>query len=163
MDYKKPKNSLPKLEDIKENTLYSLTLNPSEQFYKKRVDREQYVVSDLIKMFRKDPSTTGHVYLEISPHGRLHFHGVIGILDRYTFYRDMVPQLEDSYTIEIDTIKDEDVWKTYCMKQQEFIPRHYKAGIRLDYKSVLDYPPNIIPPCFQAQDYSVLTKGKLNA
>lgn len=150
MGFEKPRNCLLKYEDVKEGTLYSLTLNPAEQYHKKP-DRQIHVISDLLKLFRSDKSCMGHVYVEISPHGRVHFHGVIGILDRWEFYLNLVPRIEDRYTIEIDTIKDENVWLKYCQKQQEYLPRPYRTGYGLAYKSP-HVPDKDIPKYFQREE-----------
>lgn len=156
MGYEKPRNCTIKLEDIKENTLYSLSLNPSEQHYKKATDRMLYVIGDVLKLFHRDRSCVGHVYVEVSPHGRIHFHGVLGILDRLDFYVNMVPKIEDAYTIEMDTIKDEAIWKDYCQKQQEWMPKGYRTGFNLDYKPSYILPPGSIPKCFQREESQAL-------
>lgn len=148
MGFEKPRNSTLKLEDIKENTLYSLSLNPSDQRLTKP-DRMLHVIGDALKLFHRDRSSMGHIYVEVSPHGRIHFHGVIGILDRLEFYVNMLPRIEDDYTIEMDTIKDEKIWHDYCVKQQEWMPKPYRKGFCIAYKQSIIFPPGTIPECFQ--------------
>lgn len=150
MGFEKPRNCNLKMEDIKEGIEYSLSLNPSEQHFKQSLNRTINVIADLLKLFRPDKSCGGHVYLECSPHGRLHFHGHIYILNIYEFYTYMIPKIEDKYTMEIDTIKDEKVWDDYIMKQQLIIPKMYRGGYCLDYKQHI--PDKDIPQFFQREE-----------
>lgn len=61
---------------------------------------------------------TGNI--EISKKGRLHFHGVLNILDEVLFYLYSIPRLQSAGSYEIDTIEDIVKWKEYCEKQEDY-------------------------------------------
>ena len=149
MVFEKPMNTLLKFEEVTEGVEYALSLNPSEQHYKKP-DRAIHVISDLLKLFRPDKSCGGYVYVEISPHGRIHFHGHIHILNRWEFYLNLVPKIEDRYTINITRVTDEKVWDEYIQKQQNYIYKGYRGGYSLDYK--MHIPDKDIPQYFQREE-----------
>lgn len=112
---------------------YSFNLNPSDehQYFSKESNRirdvGRYFSTYLVTLF------TAHceVYMEISRTGRLHFHGIITFNttnDIRQFYIEAIHNLLKQCTIEIDTIKDMDIWRTYITKCQSLIKWHYVSS-----------------------------------
>lgn len=114
------------LANSEDGYLYlSITLNPEEQFYElSEMDRFIYWTDRLYKYLKeKTHYCSIEVYPEVSPVGRLHVHGVVAIEDKYRYLFQMydVPALVRYGHIEIDTIGDWDVWKTYFKKQVKYL------------------------------------------
>lgn len=73
------------------------------------------------------------LYLESSPTGRFHFHGIIRFtnLKHYLF---MLNKLNENASYEVDTIKDLTVWMKYCTKQYTLMRED------MGMENVLTYP-----------------------
>lgn len=108
-----------KMEDIIPKVYYSMSLNPEEQ-YPKTVDRYSKVKED-IKLIFNEIQTIDYIFnMEVSPTGRLHFHGIICFHGNpLYFYLYFLPKLNLKYSYEIDTINDSHKWITYCNKQYD--------------------------------------------
>lgn len=122
--------SFMKYEDCKNDTVYTITLNPKNEYqYFTNEDRKQaffryhknYIqkLTFLTKPIMTNIFTT-ELYMEISPTGRLHFHGTIKILNKHMFYIHVLYKLQDMYSYEIDHLTDPVIWTKYCLKQQPF-------------------------------------------
>lgn len=134
------KHKIPCMENVVLGTKYTLTINPSEQYFTKYL-RHDMVTKGLLELFASTRSCAGHVFLELSPHGRIHYHGTIEILDPFDFYSFFVHRLEEHGTIEIDTIEKADVWDTYCKKQLAYMK--CKKGYVLKYLDKFDHLKDI--------------------
>lgn len=118
-------NKIIKLEEVCKKTFYTLTVNPndSRQFFDK--DNRMTKFLSYFKMYIV-PMFIGDVngFIEISPTGRLHFHGTLKFRNNdqiYRFYLDNVHKLTTMCMLEIDTIDDIKVWNKYISKQQQII------------------------------------------
>lgn len=114
------KNLVPKYETVDRGDILAISIAPEDkyQFYDKedRVETfKKYTRTHLTLMIK----TTCYLRLrtEVSPHGRLHYHGYVIIRDPLRFYLYTIPALEGSYTICIKPLTDEKVWEDYCQKQ----------------------------------------------
>jgi len=58
---------------------------------------------------------------ELSKSGRLHVHGTIRFSDICEYYMHLFQVLKDVCNIDIDTIDDLKIWKSYCRKDQKTI------------------------------------------
>lgn len=154
-----PKNKIPSIENVVIGTKYTLTINPSEQYFTKYL-RHDLVTKDMIELFASTKSCAGHVFKEISPHGRIHFHGTIVILDPFDFYSFFVYRLEQHGTIEIDTIEKADVWDTYCRKQQ-YLMTDCKNGYKLKYVDKFDHLKDI-PDWFHQKEKRAVSDLEAN-
>lgn len=119
----KPKHTSIAPEDIDVNAIYSLTINPKNQFEDVRNSRFKTRASDVMKVWNVllelDSKDTFSCVLYIeSKNGRVHFHGVLQIHDPLRFDIFVLPRWQGACTYEIDTIGDLEVWYKYCKKQQ---------------------------------------------
>lgn len=114
--------------ELKENVDFALTISPSDRMqYFDNSNRLQvsYITmlktyKDLLKMYTNNYK----LFLEVSPKGRIHYHGTINIKDLIGFLLYVIPQLEKTCNICIKNIDNDDEWKNYCLKQQELV-KHY--------------------------------------
>lgn len=60
---------------------------------------------------------------ELSPTGRLHYHGVLTVIDTVMFLWHDVQVIRESAQCEIDTIEDITKWETYISKQAHLMAR----------------------------------------
>lgn len=134
----KPKNSILKLEDINTGIEYSLTINPNDklQGFSPLLMREIKLHDILNKITNLIPlKYSVQLYPEISPKGRLHFHGRIMFSKQrhiLQFYLSVIPDILNHATMEMDTIKEPEVWSKYCSKQSlfhNFLEKKYKYNI----------------------------------
>lgn len=108
-----------KIEDIVLDKEYALSINPEKQPNKNTIVdisiwyREIY---DILLTFKDGLNIT--LYLEASPIGRYHFHGIIIIKDILT-YLSFLNTTKKLWTYEIDTINDPIIFKTYMTKQKK--------------------------------------------
>lgn len=107
------------------NTIYSLTLNPNDkrQFFD-NTDRvlklKQFIEQQLLEI----PNVKLILYMEISRNGRLHFHGTINFTTIESirhFYICKVHEWQEYYQMDMDTIKDPQIWNEYCTKSKSII------------------------------------------
>jgi len=106
---------------------YTLNLNPddSRQYWDNNtvLDRPQsmasYIDKYLIPILKQYAMV--ELYMEVSPKGRLHFHGVIMFTCNThlrSFYLDYIHTILSKFTMTIGEINDKDVWYNYITKQQ---------------------------------------------
>lgn len=112
-------------EEIILKEVYSITINPSDKRqYFDCIDRVELLVEYMEKEICKVPNVDLKLHMEISRTGRLHFHGTISFNSYETitrFYKCHIHQWLEWGHINIDTIKDKEVWKTYCEKSKNII------------------------------------------
>lgn len=113
-----------KFEDIQTNTIYSITLNPDNAFqYFGEQNRLITWYNKIKQWLNITIKNTAYMEMmpEVSPHGRLHLHGYIKIIDKISFYVDIIHILEQHFQLEIDEI---DIntgknWDEYIIKQSD--------------------------------------------
>lgn len=116
----KPRNQVPKYEDVEHHEDLAITLAPCDryQFFKAEDRLKTFEGSHRIKL---TICAHGYCYFrlrtEISSHGRLHYHGYVTIKNRLKFYLYTLPALEDDYTVVIKPVQSEADWENYCLKQ----------------------------------------------
>lgn len=131
----KQMNDVLKIEDIKVDVKYTFNFNPNDDFqYWHATDR----IDKLHKMAQywlDDIDAIIEMQMEVSPLGRLHFHGTIkwglvanaplsapasqsGPSALLSFYLFTLPKLVTKGTLKIGNITDEAIWDTYCHKQK---------------------------------------------
>lgn len=118
------KNKSLKLEDLRTGVRYAVTLSPPECRDKdtarsntvRTFDDFKAKYIELKLFIGKLHSCKLELYPELSPTGRLHYHGFLQIKNIFTFmWHDLY--LLNQIVYEIDTIKDEDIWILYVSKQ----------------------------------------------
>lgn len=135
---KKPfhkKHQCIKMENAIEGAQYAFTFNPidarnnatlNKDMLKNEIQAEKTLINhiDVWKQYLKRLRYCSFVvYPELSPDGRLHFHGYITFKNVLMFYYHDLHILND-YSYEIDTIgdteQDKQKYATYITKQQIF-------------------------------------------
>lgn len=115
----RPKLTVLNMEDIELETLYTFTMNKRSRIGILKKDIRDY----LIHFKTISPYVQYYMVPEISPKGRLHYHGTIRFTahrDIFSFYYNILPVLAEDCSIEIDTIKDINEWNKYIIKQQRY-------------------------------------------
>lgn len=126
MDEKYTKFQNIPLEDAKLDTPYAFSFNPEHQtnLYDKKSDSFQYTYAlvkmdqYMKKMLVKLKASAYLMYQELSPLGRIHYHGYIQILNIVDFFVYDVPLLKSYGTFCIKPIDDAALWAEYVRKQQ---------------------------------------------
>lgn len=117
-------NKLQSIEDVIINTKYSFTVSPCDDYqYFNEDDREDKFRKMFKMYFKKWKSINVYLYPELSPRGRLHFHGTLLFKTEKsikTFYLFYISDILRKAQIEIDTIGDEEKWRLYCVKQSKY-------------------------------------------
>lgn len=142
------------MEDVKKGVKYSFTLNPGDiRNFKNKGDtslmyvrnpniirqRVKYAVEMLEEYHSHLIACTYELYPELSPTGRLHFHGTIEINDVFNFFYHDLVLFQNGSVYEIDTIKDPDVWTTYCTKQKGIMETYWQSA-ELTYPMIYPKP-----------------------
>jgi len=127
-------HTFPPPEKVKLNEVLTFTLNPSDTPYINTKNNRKVLLesffNDIIKGLGKLRYCDYKIYPEISSTGKWHFHGTITITDIMNFYLYDVPLMQALGAIEIDTIKDLDIWLAYCTKQAELM-KAYLTPLKL--------------------------------
>lgn len=114
-NYVKPKNSIPKPEEININSSYAFTINPVVQ-YEEDPDRLRKVIRILQRILNSS-FISYKLYIEVSKTGRIHGHGYIRIQDAREFYIQFIPYIIKRATVDITPIAEEETWSNYIIKQ----------------------------------------------
>lgn len=127
-----------KYECVTNNDTYTISLNPEDsyQFWNSDDRMEVFTLHHAaylkkLTLVNRTNVFTTDIYLEISPTGRLHYHGTIKILNKKLFYLHTLHKLQSYYVYEIDTIADSDTWFAYCTKQDLKINHQIGNDFRL--------------------------------
>lgn len=109
----------PKFEDVMDGDVFSFTFNPNDtyQFWDDNCRTEKFHDWARTLFTNIFPKFDVHLCLEISPQGRLHYHGLIKINNRKHFYENYIFMLKEYAQVEIDTISDPAYWYWYMHKQ----------------------------------------------
>lgn len=115
----KPKINVLDMDVIELNKKYTFSLSKRSRIGSLVKDvRDYLIILKSISAYVKY-----EMFPEISPKGRLHYHGTIMFTswrDVFDFYYLEIPIVSEQSSLEIDTIKDIDKWKVYYLKQQHF-------------------------------------------
>lgn len=141
------KINVPSIECINPDTFYAFTITPSQQFqFKDEGVRIPKFVNHMKEIFHKIfvmNNIKYKVYLEISTKSQnYHYHGLVKFMNYnniLNFY-DQLPQYNDDYQIEIDSIEHMYMWYVYCHKQKHIIKpicHHYMVEYSLKTKKQL--------------------------
>lgn len=115
----KKRNEIIDFEAVNTETDYAITINPCDkhQFFKDN-HRIGTFMEDIHRILYNSSKVYKYrLYLEVSPKGRLHWHGYIKIKDPIQFYLYSVPHMLALSTVVIKPIDDSEVWYNYCNKQ----------------------------------------------
>lgn len=114
-----PKNSIISPEEIVLRQQYSFNINPSEQHFNIKSPQLRWAkMFQDIEILINTMFAEIHGNLEVSRTGRIHMHGYIRFVSVSNFYIATLPQMLSRATLEIDSIKDFDVWDKYVMKSK---------------------------------------------
>lgn len=119
----KPKQTMVKPDKACVNTWYTFSINPCDdfQFFKERLgsDRIKKARNHMEYVLRQYPNIHIVLYIDVSSAGRIHWHGTIlfpKLQSIRDFYTEMIHELLTKHTVEMDTIKEAEVWDAYCTK-----------------------------------------------
>lgn len=128
------KANLLKFENMQTNTLYAITINPNDDYQCwNNIDRIKDFISktkSTILNINKDTAYL-ELYLELSPTGRLHYHGYLKLHEKINFYTNMIHKLQHIAHVDIDTLDDSGKWEEYVLKQRELHSYMIKNNIPL--------------------------------
>lgn len=114
-----------KFEQLDTNIDYAVTINPPDiredcpllvhlpmESLEKGIDLSTNLIRKSFK------SAKLKLYPELSPNGRLHYHGTLRVTDPFKFVFIDCYYFKNLFNLEIDTISDSKVWEEYCTKQK---------------------------------------------
>jgi hypothetical protein len=125
------KNSSLKIEDIKIDVFYAISISPDDNHQEWGIKKDNQSYKQRLDLFKTNQSLLINrilqpcrykLFLEISPLGRLHWHGKIKFVDMdcvKRFYLTQIHQLTSVATFELDEIEDDDKWQAYITKQNK--------------------------------------------
>lgn len=132
LTYNKPskvRNEFPSLEKLRCGITCAFTVNPEHQYFD-FPDRLFMVLEDTQKALATEYAYY-KFYTELSPTGRIHYHGWITIINPLRFYLGDVHRLTTFGTLSvkiIPTLEDFDEWEIYCIKQAHIMTLYDKKG-----------------------------------
>lgn len=118
-----------KMELYKLNEYYAITISPvDERIHLRKVPNEIKMYEYYQAQYRDIEIVLSHklfgckieLYPELSPTGRLHFHGIVRITDIFKFMYHDLHRISELGCYEVDTIEGDDgmaKWLLYCTKQ----------------------------------------------
>lgn len=132
-----------KIENVDVKEWYSITMNPSDdhQYWGAKERQKMFVNWAQLTFYRILLNTDYILYLELSPAGRLHWHGKIRFRNKerlIKFYMDDINKLNKILIFEIDTIKDKDVWDTYIQKQYSLLNVRISSNDKINKLALID-------------------------
>lgn len=120
--WKKKTDVLP-LESIELYKDYALTINPCDSFQFFGVPfRERSFYESLLNDFLS-PMLSHILFMEVSPKGRLHWHGTLQFQETkeiIKYYTHQLPAWLARSTVVLKEIDSSDKWFEYCRKQKTF-------------------------------------------
>jgi len=138
------------IEDIDLVLWYAISINPddshqymTEKEYTKRlklfVDNQKIILNRILQPLKYE------LYLEVSPVGRLHWHGYIKYNNIETlkrFYLTQVIKLKHISTFEIDTMNGK--WDAYVVKQYKIWDTKITSEDRINKLALMDVESEVI-------------------
>lgn len=112
------------MEKIELNTFYTLTLNKAvlRPTIMENIRDYQKIIARYIQNY------ASFILLpELSKVGKLHYHGMISFESYENIFFFYQNSLNMGCAIEIDTIKDMDIWYTYITKQKKFASQYHRC------------------------------------
>lgn len=135
-----------KPEDVSSSVVYAISINPKDQPLQTNLGKMKLnCVFNWLQLVKRDLNRLSHCRLslsmEMSQASRLHFHGTLIINDNeiIDFYYHDLPLLKAHGSYEMDTIKDTEIWLTYCNKQYRIMKKWCKKH-DIDVKLDINYP-----------------------
>lgn len=139
----KAKHSVPKMEDIVLKKEYAITYNPQCQHDdRKKIlpDRLNRCIQELNSLLREcDSWVILRLYPELSPLGRVHFHGTLIFKDIVNSYMYVIRKLTQNGTLCIKPIQEAlpeskyKNWHDYCTKQKSLF-EDYMYKVEMPFK-----------------------------
>lgn len=123
------------LEEAEEGVIYKITINPPDDM---RSRGKEYLLTEVplfIAMIKKFIYSYIEVYPELSPNGRLHYHGYIIIEDLFGFYSHDIRLINSWCNFVISKLKGQSddhlqEWVNYVQKQMKVMkPAFDKIGV----------------------------------
>lgn len=115
------------LENAKVGDIYALTVNPIDD---EKAVGKSYILNDhtrMIALVQKLRYAYVELYPEISPTGRLHYHGYLIIEDIFGFYSHDIRIISKWGNFKLDTIADLQIWVNYVQKQMSIMQPAFKT------------------------------------
>lgn len=109
-------------EQIDVDKEYTFTVSPNDdyQFWNdKQSERLKKATNHMTYIARQYMNLDLCLYVDVSRNGRIHWHGTIRFKTRLSikeFYTEIIHELLTKHQIEMDTIKDLEIWLSYCTK-----------------------------------------------
>ncbi|UTM74943.1 replication-associated protein [Tick-associated circular DNA satellite] len=138
------KDQFLKIEEMSNGSVYAITYNPQTQPDHPSLNGFVDWWGEQQELFDRCTNCAVRLYCEISKTGRVHFHGLVKILNRVKFGMFDVPRLIKFGSTVIKQIEHYDEWISYCLKiqndMQDFIIREFNPMINDKYlKESSDY------------------------
>lgn len=112
----------PPPEEMKVNLGYAFTYNPEVQPLSPKFTLDLITWHNgMDNIFKDLKHCTVKLILEISSGTRWHYHGWITIKDIMKFFIYDLPVLRENGSYEIDHLNDTEVWRKYCLKQEDLM------------------------------------------
>lgn len=132
MEKKNPIN-LPPPELIKLDTSYTISINPNPTIYNKHdslILKIQALRALVLDIFN-DTEITYILLPEQSKVGKLHAHGTMKfrLLKSIALFYNNIYNKQHLFTMEVDTLTDEDIWNTYVTKNQHILKPFCKENL----------------------------------
>jgi len=111
-------------KQIEVNVEYAFTINPCDeyQFWKESgSERIKKSVDHMKRLITSYPNINMNMYIDFSKTGRIHWHGFLLFrhIDNIKYwYEEVVHKISFTHNLDMDTIKDRNVWFLYCTKVQ---------------------------------------------
>lgn len=140
MNYNNSK--LLKFEKMHEREYYAITINPDDEHqYWHHIGRLEDYVDKTKQLIYKCTNDSAYFELipEVSPLGRLHYHGYFKLFDKIEFYLHSIYKLLKWAHLEIDTLSDDLKWEDYILKQVDLHSYCLKNNIYLPIKVGNDF------------------------
>lgn len=116
-----------KFEDMKIGVKYAFTFNPEYQPQDLNEVKKWYrFMYDSFVMFKNGVEVT--LWPESSPTGRMHFHGILKVIDFYEYF-NFVKYFVLRGHYDLDTIEEEkgkQSWQDYCSKQESIWKKYFE-------------------------------------
>lgn len=115
------------LEKAQVGEMYSFTVNPPDD---EKAVGKSYVLNDhtrMIALVQKLRYSYVELYPELSPTGRLHYHGYLMMEDIFGFYSHDIKIISKWGNFKLDTIGNLQDWINYVQKQMSIMQPAFKT------------------------------------
>lgn len=129
-------NKLPEFEKMRNGDVYAFTYNPEDKDQYWHEPKWEMRIIKFHKyhdnLFKSIVGINYYLHLEISKAGRLHYHGIIRLMNKLQFYVNGITNLNETGQFEIDTINNMGIWMDYCKKQELYKEYYILQNISRD-------------------------------